>query len=316
MSFCLTENELHQCVFNNVLTKQCNLCEVNVSDLESQEDFGERVKIAAFIGTLQASYTDFSYIRDIWKENTEKDALLGIGMTGIASGKVLSLDMKKAAEVAIQENERVAKMLGINKASRVCTVKPSGTSSLVLGCSSGIHAWHNDYYIRRMTIFKSEPIYNYLIKNIPALVEDSIDKDNEAYIKMPIKAPDGSITRHETALDMLERVKRVYQEWIVPGHVKGDNTNNVSATVSVKDHEWQEVGEWMWKNKDCYNGLSVLPFDTGSYKQTPLQDITKEEYEEMVRFVNQIDLREIKESEDKTEQKESAACGSGGCDLR
>ena len=124
----------------------CNLCEINASDIETQEEYNARAKAAAFIGTLQASYTDFHYLRDVWKKTTEKEALLGIGMTGIASGAVFKLNMKEAAKVAVEENERVAKVLGINKAARVTTVKPSGTTSLVLGTSSGIHAWHDDFY--------------------------------------------------------------------------------------------------------------------------------------------------------------------------
>ena len=120
---------------------------MNASTVESQEDLNERVKAAAFIGTLQASYTNFHYLREIWQKTTEKDALLGVGMTGIGSGAVLSYNLKEAADVAKEENARVAEMIGVNKAARVTTVKPSGTSSLVLGTSSGIHAWHNDYYI-------------------------------------------------------------------------------------------------------------------------------------------------------------------------
>ena len=141
----------------------CNLCEVNVSDVADQDDLNRRVKTAAFIGTLQAGYTDFHYLREIWKETTEKDALIGVSMTGIASKKVLKLNMKKAASVVKRENTRVAKMIGINKAARCTCVKPAGTTSLVLGTSSGIHAWHNDYYIRRLRVGKNESIYSYLL---------------------------------------------------------------------------------------------------------------------------------------------------------
>ena len=123
----------------------CNLCEVNASDIDSQEDLNARVKAAAFIGTLQAGYTDFHYLREIWKETTEKDALIGISMTGIGSGRVLGYDMEKAADVVKRENSRVAKLIGINKAARCTTVKPAGTTSLALGTSSGLHAWHNKY---------------------------------------------------------------------------------------------------------------------------------------------------------------------------
>jgi ribonucleoside-triphosphate reductase (thioredoxin) len=128
----------------------CNLCEVNVSDVANQDDLNDRVKAAAFIGTLQAGYTEFHYLREIWQETTEKDALIGVSMTGIASKKILAMDMGKAADIVKRENSRVAKLIGINQAARTTCVKPAGTTSLVLGTSSGIHAWHNDYYIRRL----------------------------------------------------------------------------------------------------------------------------------------------------------------------
>jgi len=165
----------------------CNLCEVNASDIESQEDFEERVKGAAFIGTLQAGYTDFHYLRDVWKRTTEKDALIGVGMTGIGSGVVLGYDMKSAAEMVKLENERVAKLIGINKSARSTTVKPSGTSSLVLGTSSGIHAWHNDFYLRRIRVGKNEAIYSYLAINHPELVEDEFFRPHDTAVINPTK---------------------------------------------------------------------------------------------------------------------------------
>ena len=314
-SFCLTEDKLHQCVFNNVLTKQCNLCEVNASDLESQEDFEERVKSAAFIGTLQASYTDFHYLRDVWRRVTEKEALLGIGMTGIASNVVQKLDMEKAAKLAVEENKRVAKLLGINPAARVTTVKPSGTTSLILGTSSGVHAWHNDFYIRRIRVGKNEAIYSYLKNTHPELVEDEFFRPHDtAVISVPQKAPEGAVLRTETAIQMLERVKDIHDRWVKPGHVKGQNTHNVSATVSVKDNEWVEVGEWMWENRDSYTGLSVLPYDTGTYKQTPFEDCTKEEFERLFETLKNVDLGQIFETDDETDLKGELACtGPDGC---
>jgi ribonucleoside-triphosphate reductase (thioredoxin) len=296
----------------------CNLCEVNVSELKDQQDFEDRVKAAAFLGTLQAGYTDFHYLRDIWRETTEKDALLGIGMTGIASGRVLTLDMKSAANVAKKENERVSKIIGINKAARVTTVKPSGTSSLVLGCSSGIHAWHSLYYIRRMRVLKNESIYQYLKNKIPQLVEDDFfNPGNQAVISIPIKAPNGAITRSESAIDLADRVKTVYMQWVKAGHRKGDNSNNVSATITVKPDEWTTLIKWMWDNKEFYNGLSVLPADNGSYIQAPYEECTKEKYEELFSHLEKIDLSAIVEEEDKTELQDQAACsGPEGCEVK
>ena len=296
----------------------CNLCEVNVSDIVDQEDLDNRVKAAAFIGTLQAAYTDFHYLRDIWRKTTEKEALLGVGMTGIASGTVLGLNLKKSATIAKNENARVAEIIGTNKAARVTTVKPSGTSSLVLGCSSGIHSWHDRFYIRRIRIGKNEPIYSYLAKNHPELVEDDFFKPTiQAVISIPQKAPNDAIIRsEETALELLERVKKFNIEWVKEGHRKGANTNNVSATISIKPEEWSEVGEWMWENKNTFNGLSVLPFSDHTYIQAPFETITEEQFNEMVQHLHNIDLSRIVETDDYTVLMEQAACsGATSCEI-
>jgi len=294
----------------------CNLCEVNASDIESQEDFEERVKGAAFIGTLQAGYTDFHYLRDVWKRTTEKDALIGVGMTGIGSGVVLGYDMKAAAEAVKQENERVAELIGINKSARTTTVKPSGTSSLVLGTSSGIHAWHNDYYLRRIRVGKNEAIYTYLAINHPELVEDEYFRPHDtAVITIPQHAPEGSILRYESVFQMLERVKKVAQEWIKNGHRTGQNTHNVSATVSVKEDEWELVGEWMWNNRKFYNGLSVLPYNGGTYTQAPFEDCTKEDFDRLLGTLKDVDLTKVIELQDNTDLRGEAACAGGACEI-
>jgi len=294
----------------------CNLCEINVSNIESQEDLNERVRIGAFIGTLQAAYTDFHYLRDIWQKTTEKEALLGVGMTGIGSGVILNYDLKKAAELAKTENARIAEIIGVNKASRVTTVKPSGTTSLVLGTASGIHAWHNDYYIRRIRVGKNEAIYNYLAANHPELVEDDFFKPTiQAVISVPQQAPPGSILRTENVMDMLERVKKFNTQWVKKGHRKGANTNNVSATVPINENEWEQVGQWMWTNRDTFNGLSVLPFFGGSYTQAPFEDITKEQFDEMVQHLHNIDLSKIVEFTDNTALMDQAACAGGACEI-
>jgi len=294
----------------------CNLCEVNVSNVESQEDLNERVRVASFIGTLQASYTNFHYLRDIWQKTTEKDALLGVGMTGIGSGAVLKYNLKEAADVAKEENVRVAELIGINKAARVTTVKPSGTSSLVLGTSSGIHAWHNDYYIRRIRVGKNEAIYTYLSIYHPELLEDDFFKPTiQAIISVPQKAPEGSILRDENVIDMLNRVKKFNTQWVKKGHRKGANTNNVSATVSIKENEWEQVGKWMWENKETFNGLSVLPYFGGTYTQAPFEDITKEQFEEMITHLHGIDLSKVVEFTDNTSLIDQAACAGGACEI-
>jgi len=294
----------------------CNLCEVNASDIESQEELNERVKAAAFIGTLQAGYTDFHYLREVWQQTTEKDALIGVSMTGIGSGAVLGYDMKKAASVVKRENARVAKLIGINSAARCTTVKPAGTTSLALGTSSGIHAWHNDYYLRRIRVGKNESIYKYLLENHPLLVEDEFFRPHDtAVISIPQKAPAGSILRTESPFQLLERIKKVATEWVVPGHRKGSNTHNVSATVSLKPEEWEDAGEWMWVNRDSYNGLSVLPFDGGTYTQAPFEDIDEGTYINKLQHLKDINLEKVVETEDNTDLSGELACAGGACEI-
>ena len=296
----------------------CNLCEVNASDIESQEDLNKRVKAAAFIGTLQAGYTGFHYLREIWQETTEKDALIGVSMTGIGSGVVLGYNMKKAADIVKRENSRVAKIIGINKAARCTTVKPAGTTSLTLGTSSGIHAWHNDYYIRTMRCGKNESIYKYLIENHPELVEDDYFRSHEqAVISIPQRAPEGAILRTESPFQLLERIKKVANEWVKAGHRNGSNTHNVSATVSLKDDDWELVGEWMWENREYYNGLAVMPHDGGKvYHQAPFQDCTEEVYNEMLKPLTEINLENVIELEDNTDLSGELACSAGACEIK
>lgn len=294
----------------------CNLTEVNVSNVESQADLNERVRVGAFIGTLQAGYTDFHYLREIWKRTTEKDALLGVSMTGIASGEVFKYDIREAAKIAVDENVRIAGLIGINPAARVNCVKPAGTSSLVCGSSSGIHAWYAPYYIRRIRVGKNEAIYQYIQKNHPCLVEDEYFRPHDtAVFSFPQKAPDGAIIRTESPIDFLERVKKFHSEWIKPGHISGANSHNVSATVSIAEGQWDDVGNWMWENRNSYNGLSVLPFDGGTYTQAPFEECSKEVYEDLMASLTDVDLTQIIEYDDATTLSAEPACSGGACAL-
>ncbi len=295
----------------------CNLTELNASSIESQEDLNARARAGAFIGTLQASYTDFHYLRDVWRRTTEKDALVGVGMTGIADGAVLRYNLEEAAEEILKENERVATLIGINKAARTTCVKPSGTTSLVLGTASGVHARHNDYYIRRIRVGKNEAIYNYLWMYHNELIEDEYFRPHDtAVISVPQKAPDNAIMRTESPLETLERVKLITKQWVKPGHRTGQNTHNVSCTISIKPEQWRDVGNWMWENREVYNGISVLPYDGGTYKQAPFEDCSKETYETLLKSLTNINLTKVVEEDDTTNLAGELACAGGACEIK
>jgi len=300
----------------------CNLTEINASNVENQEDLDARVKAATFLGTLQASYTDFHYLRDIWQTTTEKDALLGVSMTGLASNATVGLDVTGTVHKAKAENTRVANIIGINEASRVTCIKPSGTASCVLGSSSGIHAWHAPHYIRRIRVNKMEPIYTYLKFNHPELVKDDVwDEVSGAVIEIPQKAPVGAVTssakdsnRNEDAFMFLERVRNATIHWVNPGHRDGQNTHNVSATVYIKEDQWDEIGEWMWSNRWFYNGMSCFP-EMQQYDQPPFETCTKETYEKMMQSLTNVDLSQVYEDDDNTDFGNDPACAGGACEI-
>lgn len=295
----------------------CNLTEVNTSDLEDQHEYEARARAASLIGTLQAGYTDFHYLRDIWQKQTEREALIGVSMTGIASGNVTSLNMEKAAQVVKKENSRVAKIIGIKSAARCTTVKPAGTTSLTLGTSSGIHAWHSDHYLRRIRVGKNEPIYTHLLIHHPELIEDDYFRSHDtAIITVPQKAPEGAITRKESTLQLLKRIKHVTESWVRPGTRRGQNTHNISATLSIRNDEWVDVGDWMWENREYYNGLSVLPYEDHTYKQAPFEECSKEKYQVLYNALEEVDLSQIIEYEDNTDLQGELACAGGSCTVK
>jgi ribonucleoside-diphosphate reductase alpha chain len=275
------------------------------------------VTAAAFFGTLQAGFTDFHYLRDVWKMTTFRDALLGIGMTGIASGEVLKYNLEVAAAIAKKTNQLITEIIGTNEAARITCIKPSGTTSLVLGTASGIHAWHAPYYLRTMRFNKNEDLAQYLMINHPELCEDDVLRPTDTLcVRIPVKAPEDSILRTETAIDTLERVKRFSTEWVKAGHIDGANTHNVSATISVKEGEWETVGDWMWNEQEHYNGLSVLPAFDHTYKQAPFEDITEDEYNVRINTLKAIDLNKVMEIDDNVEFSQVAACAGGACEIQ
>ena len=302
----------------------CNLCEVNAGLLESKEDFFFAASAAAFFGTLQAGFTDFHYLRAKWKDNTEEDALIGVGITGIANGNLLDLIYKEpsllsdVAHRVKQINAVTAKQIGINEASRCTTIKPSGNSSCVLGVSSGIHAWHDKYYIRNMQCRVGDDLYNFFNEYHPELLTIMEYDPESAVIATPQVAPDNAVLRSdETAFTLLNRIMLFNKEWVRNGHRKGKNFNNVSATVSIKKHEWDSVGLYLWSAKDEYNGISVLPYDGGSYKNAPYEVATKEEINKLTEYIDShnILLTLIKEDDDNTAQADNVACAGGSCEL-
>lgn len=298
--------------------QMCNLTELNAGKITDQQSFNEVAEAGAFIGTLQAGYTDFHYLNPKWKIACEKDALLGVSITGIASGNVEPLNMQEAADYAKKSNVETAKRIGIKKAARVTAVKPAGTTSLVLGTSSGIHAWHNDYYIRRMRAGKDEKLAQYMMQAAPSLVEQDVFVPRQVVLSFPQKAPEGATVRTESMLSLMERVKNVAINWVAQGHRSGSNKHNVSCTISVKDGEWKELAEWMWDNREHYNGISVLPYaGAEAYPQLPFEDITKEKYEEMLPLLNGIDIGKVYEDDGSSVSFQSElACSGGVCEIR
>lgn len=309
-------NPCHEISLNS--NQFCNLTTINQTEIKNEKDFLNRVYQAALIGTLQASYTDFDYIRPSWQRTTEKEALLGVSFTGIADSKsVINAELlKKASQLVLDVNEKYAKKIGINIASRTTTIKPEGTSSCVLGSSSGIHARHAQHYIRRIRMNKDDSLAVYLKNAIPELVEDDIFSSTGVVVSIPQESPEGATLReNETALSLLNRTLYYSRNWVNPGHRVGDNKHNVSVTISVKDNEWDELRNQMWEHRDLYSGISLLPYDGGNYKQAPFEDCSKEKYQEMSKLVKEVDLKQVKEETDNTARVESVACGGGSCEV-
>lgn len=309
-------NPCHEISLNS--NQYCNLTTINQTNLKNEKDFYNRVYQAALIGTIQATYTDFDYMRPNWRTTTEKEALLGISFTGIADSKtVVTAEMlKKASQLVLEVNEKYAKKLGINLAARTTTIKPEGSASCVLGSSSGIHARHSEYYIRRIRMNRDDSLAAYLNNVIPQLVEADQFSSTGVVVSLPQQSPEGAITRaDETALTLFNRAIYYNRHWIAPGHRTGDNKHNVSVTISVKENEWDSLREEMWKYRDLYSGISLLPYDGGTYVQAPFEECTKEKFEEMSKLVKEVDLKMVKEESDNTNRVEQLACVGGLCEV-
>jgi ribonucleoside-diphosphate reductase alpha chain len=296
----------------------CNLTSINQTGITNEKEFFKRIKAATIIGTIQASYTSFPYLSENWQIQTEKEALLGVSFTGVADnmGFVTPELLRQGAKLALQTNEEMAKKIGINLAARVSAVKPEGTVSTIVGSSSGVHDRHSQWYIRRIRMNGNDPLAKYLGTVIPELVEQDIFSENGVVVSIPQESPKGSVTREKTtALDMLKRANMYNVSWIKEGHRSGANTHNCSVTISVRENEWDSLREEMWNTRDQYTGVSLLPYDGGTYQQAPFEEISVEKYDQIEKLVKVIDLTKVREIEDFTNRGEIVACGGGACEV-
>jgi ribonucleoside-diphosphate reductase alpha chain len=299
----------------------CNLTEVNVSACVDGSDIINAMLAATFIGTLQASYTDFKVLQPKWKLNADDEALLGVSLTGQADNwKLLKevLDLPKGLALYIKtKNKMTAELIGINKAKRITTTKPSGSTSAWLGCSSGIHADHAPYYIRHIRMEANHKIVEAVAKSKYPFVEVDLMDPDKMVIGFPVKAEDGAINKTtETAIELMERAKFIYKNWVLAGHREGNNTHNVSLTVEYEPHEIEDIKQWMVDNKDSYAGISFLPRSGGTYTQMPFQTINKETYDAMVAQIKQaIDYTSIDWTGTVDERMGEVACAGGACEI-
>jgi len=291
----------------------CNLTEVVCRVDDTKEDLIRKVKIATILGTLQASLTDFKYVRNVWKKNCEEEALLGVSLTGIQDCKLLQNPdpalLKAMKEAAIETNKEYAEKLGIKEAAAITTVKPSGTVSQLVDSASGIHGRFAPYYIRSVRQANNDPLTQMLkdqgIPNEP----DAMNPAKTTVFYFPIKSPEGAtLANEQTAIEQLENWKVFKEHWA---------EHSVSVTVYVKEHEWMEVGSWVYKNFDHITGISFLPYSEHTYAQAPYADCTKEEYEAALAAMPEVDFTKLSdyEFEDNTEGSQTLACTAGGCEI-
>jgi len=298
----------------------CNLSEVVIREHDSRKDIANKIRLATILGTWQSTLTDFKYLRKVWKDNTEEERLLGVSITGqfgheFMSGKQDLNDLGKFLSdmrtYARETNQEEAGKIGINESAAITCVKPSGTVSQLTGVSSGMHPWHSQYYIRTVRGDKKDPLSTFL-KEVGIPVEDDFMKPTDTYVfSFPVKAPEGAIIRNDlTAIEHLNTWLVYQREWC---------EHKPSITVSVKEEEWMEVGAWVYKHFDEVSGISFLPHSDHSYKQAPYQEVTKEEYEDLLsKMPTSIRWEDLSfyETEDGTSGTQTLACTSdGNCEI-
>ena len=290
----------------------CNLTEVVVREGDTEATLTEKVKLATILGTIQSTLTDFKFLSAEWKQNTAEERLLGVSLTGIMDAKITSNPdhklLERLRDVARKTNHRYAEKLDIPVSTSITCVKPSGTVSQLVDSASGIHARHNDYFIRRIRMDKKDPIYAYL-KEQGVSVEDEVARpDNTAVFSFPMRAPKGAILRNDkSAIEQLETWLIYQRHWC---------EHKPSVTISVKDEEWVEVGAWVWKHFDEISGVSFLPHSDHSYQQAPYEDCSKEQYEALLKTTpKSIDWTKFIEEEDNTIGQQTLACTAGSCEI-
>ena len=293
----------------------CNLTEVIVRDTDTLESLQRKVRLAAILGTWQASLTNFPYLSSEWKKNCEEEALLGVSLTGILDNKMmrdmhgLKANLTNLKETAIKTNAEWAKKLGINAAAAITCIKPSGTVSQLTDAASGIHARHNEYYIRTVRADRKDPLCQMMIEKGFTHEPCVMKPENVMVFSFPMKAV-GSVTRNDmTAIEHLELWLAYQRYWC---------EHKPSITVTVKEHEWMEVGAWVYKHFDEISGISFLPHSDHSYRQAPYQDCTKEQYEELLAATpKDVDWSELKKWEkmDSTVGTQTFACSGDKCEL-
>jgi ribonucleoside-triphosphate reductase len=295
----------------------CNLSEVVVREMDSLEDLKTKVRVATILGTLQSTLTDFKYLRKIWKDNTEEERLLGVSLTGIMDHPVLSKNvdskrwLEEMREVAVETNKEFANMLGIPQSAAITCVKPSGTVSQLVDAASGIHARHNDYFIRTVRGDNKDPLTQFLVESGVPAERDVMKPDSTTVFSFPMKSPDGAVTRTQmTAVEQLELWKTYAIHWC---------EHKPSITVSVKEHEWMDVGSWVYENFDVASGVSFLPHSDHTYQQAPYQDIEPDEYLEWKQRMEVVTIDWDKlsefEKEDNTSGSRELACTAGVCEV-
>ena len=301
----------------------CNLTTVNFAAVNSIGEFLKAVAAATRLGTIQASFTDFGYLSDKWKKQTEEEALLGVSITGLAANAVqmqhyLQRDVFRGAALLAKDiNDYTARDLGINPAARITTIKPEGTTSTCLDTTSGIHSAHAPYYMRRIRIDKSQEIGKYLSTVLPSVfIEDDKFNPQNYVVSVPFAMPTAVTRQDETATTFLQNVFAMRSQWVEPGHRTGWNKHNISCTVSYKEEERDLVKQVMWENREHYNGISLLPYDGGTYVQAPFEEVSETTYRQMRELLPEVNLYDVQYVDSKKDERvQVLACSGGQCEL-